>query len=188
MIGIFPGLWLAAAAAQPAPPTGIVFKDKSRDVEVRYAVRPDSVDFSAYMPAGWAISVGIDGDQNGQWGNGAGRKAGETDTSPDRKYGQDVRGGAFCAQYILASIEGDPSEVYMSSDCDGYPSKGRVEISQIDSRGRATVTLHIPSGEVFGPWPDAHLQVCLWDSHTSVCQHSPAAPFVLPNPSLRPQG
>lgn len=174
-------LWLAAAPGPPAGPAAL-FNDPQRGVEVRYSLTAASVAFSAYLPAGWSFSVAIDGDRNGAWGNGAGPAAAVAPTSPDRKFGQEALGGVFCAQYILASRPDHPDEVLISSDCDAYPSLGRVELSQIDSGGRATITYRIPTAEVFGRYPSAHLQVCVWDTKKWGCQHSPKAPFVLPGP------
>jgi hypothetical protein len=180
------GLWIAAASAPAGDVGGILFQDAGRDVAVRYDFTSGRVDFSADLPAGWTFSVRIDGDQNGKWGNGAG--AGALATSPDRTFGQDSRGRVFCAQYILEALPADPSQVYISSDCDGYPSLGWVEMTQLDHRARARITYRIPSPEVFGTRSAAHLQLCVWDTKSWSCQHSPAEPFVLPRPGAAASG
>ncbi|HEU0100649.1 MAG TPA: hypothetical protein VFQ67_17960 [Allosphingosinicella sp.] len=176
------GLSIAAAAAPAGGSGAALFEDATRGVSVRYEVAGGRVDFSAELPAGWTFSVLIDGDQDGKWGNGAGIGAAETPTSEDRTFGQDARGGVFCAQYILASRPEDPSQVLASSDCDAYPSRGWVEMGQLDRRGRARITYRIPSAEIFGSLASAHLQLCVWDSKRWSCRHGPARPFVLRRP------
>ncbi|HYJ82490.1 MAG TPA: hypothetical protein VEW26_06570 [Allosphingosinicella sp.] len=174
---------LAAAASPPVGDAGgIMFQDAGRDVSVRYEITGGRVDFSADLPAGWTFSVLVDGDQNGKWGNGAGISAADVPTSEDRTFAQDSRGGVFCAQYILASLPEDPSKILASSECDAYPSRGWVEMTQLDRRARARITYRIPSPEVFGSRPAAYLQVCVWDSKRWSCQHSPAKPFILLRP------
>lgn len=173
----------AHASAQPTQSGGTLFEDRRREIEVRYAFTPGYVEFSAYLIAGWTFTVEIDGDQNGRWGNGAEAGRPTSETSGDRTFGQDSRNGVFCAQYILTTTPKNPQEVYASSLCSGYPSRGRVEMTQFDNRQRATITYRIPSAEVFGPHRDARLRVCVFDGRRRTCQHSLANPFVLRNPS-----
>jgi hypothetical protein len=182
-------LWLAAAAVSAAAPTaGTVFKDNFLDAEIRYLVSEGRVNFSADLPAGWSFSISIDGDQNGRWGKGVGDEAGGVETSSDRTFGQDVRGSVFCAQYVFTAVPSNLNEIYMSSDCNGYSSKGIVELTQLDARGRATITYRIPAAEIFGGRRDARLRACVWDTKRWTCQHSLAQPFILGNPLLVPTG
>lgn len=173
----------AHASAQPARSGGTLFEDRQREIEVRYAFTPGYVEFSAYLIAGWTFSVEIDGDQNGIWGHGPEALRPTSETSGDRTFGQDSKNGVFCAQYILTTTPENPAQVYASSLCSGYPSRGRVEMTQIDTRQRATITYRIPSAEVFGTHRDARLRVCVFDGRQSTCQHSLANPFVLRNPN-----
>lgn len=178
----------AQTSAQPIQSGGTVFHDRERETEVRYAFTPGHVEFSANLPAGWTFSVAIDGDRNGAWGNGpqTGRSTGAT--SGDRSFGQDSRNGVFCAQYILTTTPGNPEQIHASTDCNGYPSQGRVEMTQLDPRLRATITYRIPSAEVFGTHGDARLRVCVFDGRQSVCYHSLANLFVLRNPDAPSPG
>jgi hypothetical protein len=171
-----------ASSFQAAPSGGKLFEDRQREIEVRYALTPGNVEFSAHLPAGWTFTVEIDGDQNGTWGNGPDTGALTSHASGDRAFGQDSRNGVFCAQYILTTTPGNPAEVYATSECNGYPSHGRVEMTQLDDRLRATITYKIPSAEVFEMHGDARLRVCVWDGRQRTCQHSLANPFVLRNP------
>jgi len=174
------------AAAQRIDAAPAIYEDGQREIAVRFAFVSGAVEFSADLPAGWTFSVQIDGDQNGIWGNGpevAGRMSG--DTSGDRAFGQDSRNGVFCAQYILTTRPGRPEDIYASTECNGYPSHGRVEMTQLDARLRATITYRIPSAEIFGTRGDAHLRVCVFDGQRSTCQHSLARPFVLQSPDAR---
>ena len=171
-----------ASAFQGAPPSGgILFEDRQREVEIRYDLTPGAVMFSANLPAGWTFRIDIEGDQNGIWGNGPDAGPLTRFTSGDRSFGQDSRNGVFCAQYILTTQPGDPAQIRARSECNGYPSHGRVEMTQLDARLRATITYRIPSAEVFGTHADARLRLCLWDGQRSTCQHSLADPFVLRN-------
>lgn len=173
------------ASAQIAQSGGTLFEDRQREVEVRYAFTPGNVEFSANLPAGWTFSVQIDGDQNGAWGNGPEGTRLSGDTSGDWAFAQDSRNGVLCAQYILTTVPGRPEDIYASTECNGYPSQGRVEMTQLDARLRATITYRIPSAEVFGTHGDAHLRVCVFDGRRWTCQHSLASPFVLQNPEMR---
>jgi hypothetical protein len=179
-------LWLAGAPA--APSAGTLLDDSARGVRIGYRRSGERMEFSGDMPAGWTFSVRIDGDRDGRWGYGPEREGIARETSsPDRSYGQDSRGGVFCAQYILTSSPDDPAQVYASSDCDGYPSQGHVEMTQLDRRGWARITYSLPAAELLGGRSDVHLQICLWDSNRWTCAHSPARPLVLADPgALRP--
>ena len=174
---------LSAPATSQTPPAGdVIFEDRQSEVTVRYAFAPGTVLFSADLPAGWTFSVSIDGDRNGRWGNGPESGQLTSDRSGDRTFGQDSRNGVLCAQYILTTAPGDPERIYASSECNAYPSQGRVEMTQLDARERATITYRIPSAEVFGPHGEARLRVCVWNGRQNVCQHSLARPFVLRDP------
>jgi len=185
MAAAFLATFATQASAQPAQSGGALFEDRQRGIEVRYAFTPGTVEFSANLPAGWSFSVEIDGDQNGAWGNGQEGTRLSGETSGDRAFGQDSRNGVLCAQYVLTSVPGRPDDIYASTECNGYPSHGRVEMTQLDARLRATITYRIPLAEVFGAGPDAHLRVCVWDGQRRTCQHSLASPFVLQNPDMR---
>lgn len=169
------------AAAQAIDAAPAIYEDGQREIAVRFAFVSGAVEFSAYLPAGWSFSVQVDGDQNDAWGNGPEGTRLSGDTSGDRAFGQDSRNGVLCAQYILTSVPGRPEDIYASTECNGYPSQGRVEMTQLDERLRATITYRIPSAEIFGTRPDAHLRVCVWDGQRRTCQHSLARPFVLRN-------
>jgi hypothetical protein len=126
----------------------------------------------------------VEGYEDGRWGYGAGMAAGTGKrSSGDVTYGQEADGGAFCAQYVLSSVEAHPDDVYVSSDCNGYPSKGHVELSQVDAGRRVTIVYSIPADELFGGRPAAHLRACVWDKTAWTCQHSPRNPFLLRNPA-----
>ncbi|MDB5693114.1 MAG: hypothetical protein JWO81_2177 [Alphaproteobacteria bacterium] len=161
----------------------VIVADASREVAIRYDFTPTGVEFSGHLPAGWSFSVEIDGDQDGRWGMGPETGAPHVQITPDRSFGQDSRNGVFCSQYIFSSYPQDPSDVYASSECGGLPSKGVVEMTGFDAGMRATIRLKIPYEEVFGNRPDAHLTVCIWDTHRRNCQYSPAKPFVLRRPA-----
>lgn len=173
----------ASSAAQQDPQ--ILLHDPARDVDIRYDMVGPDVVFSAELPVGWSFTVAIDGDRNNIWGNGAGMEVANRGVTTDHKYGRD-QDGSFCAQSILSSFLNDPSQVLVSTDCDGYPSKGRLEWGQRNARKRAVMTLRIPASEIFGKYPDAHLQICLWDTKTEDCQFSPAAPYVLRAAATKP--
>ena len=167
-------------------PEGVIYKDLEHDIRVRYDFTPAGVEFSAHLPASWTFSVAVDGDQDGRWGDGP--EAGRTGThpTPDRKFAQDSRNGVFCSQYVLTSVPQDPSEIYATSECGGYPSRGSVEMSGFDAAMRATIRLKIPAEELFGDRREAHLQLCIWDTRRWNCHYSPAAPFFLPRPATLP--
>lgn len=173
----------APASAQPAQAGGTLFQDRQREIEVRYAFTPGNVEFSAYLPAGWTFSVQIDGDQNGAWGNGPEGTRLSGDSSGDWSFAQDSRNGVFCAAFILTTVPGRPEDIYSTTECNGYPSHGRVEMTQLDARLRATITYRIPLAEVFGTGGEAHLRVCVFDDQRQTCQHSLANPFVLQRPN-----
>jgi hypothetical protein len=180
---------IAALAASPlgaqnaAAPDHVMFDDAARDVRIRYDFTPAGVEFSAHLPAGWSFGVAVDGDQDGRWGDGPENDRVRTHRTADRNFGQDSRNGIFCSQYILTFMQQDPSQISSSSECGGYPSHGSVGISGFDSQMRATITLRIPAQEIFGERADAHLQICLWDTHQLTCRYTPAAPFVLRRPA-----
>ena len=178
-------LAMGAAAVEQQDPQ-ILLHDPIRDVDIRYDMVGSDVVFSAELPVGGSFTVAIDGDRNGVWGNGAGiGVADDPGTRADHKYTQD-QDGSFCAQIILASSLDDPSQILASTDCDGFPSKGHLEWGQRNARKRATMTLKIPASEIFGQNHDAHLQICLWDTKTEVCQFSPTHPYVLKAPTAPP--
>ncbi len=109
-----------ASTSQVAPPSGgTLFEDPQREVEIRYALTPGAVMFSADLPAGWTFGIDIDGDQNGIWGNGPDAGPLTRFTSGDRSFAQDSRNGVFCAQYILTTQPGDPAQIRATSECNG---------------------------------------------------------------------
>ncbi len=175
-------LLLAVDATSVQQDPQILFHDPVRDVDIRYDMTGPDVVFSAELPVGWSFTVELDGDRNGAWGNGAGMAMAERGSSADHGYGRD-QDGSFCAQTILASFDNDPSRILVSTDCDGYPSKGHLEWGQRNARKRAVMTLRVPAPEIFGKNPDAHLQICLWDTKAQTCSYSPTAPYVLKAPT-----
>ena len=170
------------ATAQAIDAAPALFEDSQREIAVRFAFVPGAVEFSAYLPAGWTFSIEIDGDQNGAWGNGPESAHPTSATSGDRRFTQGSETGSFCAQYILTTRPARPDEVYASTECGGYRSAGRVEISQMDDRRRATITYRIPSAEVFDTHRDARLRACVYNGRQWACQHSLANLSVLRNP------
>lgn len=189
-------LAILLAVAQPPPIVSLgwdaggppsdrdIYVDAGSGVRVRYAFTPAGVEFSAHLPAGWTFGVNVDGDQNGVWGSGPEREGVHfADPTPDRAFGQDSRNGVFCSQYVLTAFATNPQNTYSTSECGRLPSSGTVELTGFDAQMRATITLKIPQAELFGDRADAHLQVCVYDTHNWSCQHSPAAPFVLPRPA-----
>jgi hypothetical protein len=173
---------LTSSASTQPPGDRTIYRDAERKIEVKYDFSGDEVLFSAHLPAGWSFTVDIDGDQNGIWGYGPSPDIPSAESSTDHAFGQD-KNGTFCAQYILSSFPQNPSEVRVNTDCDGFPSRGTIEIGQMDAQRRATMTLKVPMSDVFGNGPDAHLQVCVWDTIQSDCRYTPAKPFILPNPT-----
>ncbi|HEX4736540.1 MAG TPA: hypothetical protein VH331_03155 [Allosphingosinicella sp.] len=174
---------LTASASAQSPTGGrSLFVDPERKVEVTYTFIGDEVLFSAHLPAEWSFKVNVDGDQNGVWGYGPSLDMPSADSSADHSFGRD-KNGTFCAQYILSSFPQNPSQTRVTSDCDGFPSKGSIEICQEDAQHGATMTLKVPIAEVFGNQPDAHLQVCVWDTNRSTCQYTLAKPFILVRPA-----
>lgn len=173
---------LALLAAQqgaviPPPPVVVinrdeVYSDTKRNVAVRFAEVPmDMVLFSSELPAGWSFEISIDGNQDGKWGMGPGNPDVSVTTSPDRKYGQDSRNGVFCSQYVFSSFENDPTSIYMSSECGGLKSNGRVIMTGLDANMRSRIMFAIPADEIFGASQSAHVQVCVWDTVRWNCQH-----------------
>jgi hypothetical protein len=178
------GLAASSLGVQDAPSSDhVIFHDAEHDVSILYDFTPAGVEFSAHLPAGWSFRVAVDGDQDGRWGDGRDNGRTGTHPTPDRAFAQDSRNGVFCSAYILSSVPQDPSQVYAESECGGYPSQGSVVMSGFDAHMRATITLRIPAQELFGDRPDAHLQICLWDTQRRSCHHTPAEPFVLRRPA-----
>jgi hypothetical protein len=175
----------AAGGARAAPPAGgTIFRDTARGIEVHYDFTPAGIEFSARLPDEWSFTVNIDGNQDGKWGNGPESDSIVSRQTEDRAYSKESRGGSFCPQYILSWISQDPTQSGSSSICGGYPSKGSVEMWAPDAQDRATMTLKIPLDEVFGKHADAHVQICVWDTHSRTCQFTPAKPFVLRRPAM----
>ncbi len=161
-----PGLPVVSIQGQP------VYADQSHNISVEYFELPQGVSvFTSRLPAGWSFGVTVDGNQDGVWGSGSGMPPNSMMTSPDRKFGQDSRNGVFCSQYVFTSVEGDPAQIYSSSECGELPSNSRVIMSGFDSSMRATLTYEIPSVEFFGPAQTARIQVCVWDTARWTCQH-----------------
>jgi hypothetical protein len=183
------GLLIAALAAalrsgQQAPATDhLLFEDAGRDVRIRYDFTPAGVEFSAHLPAGWTFSVAIDGDQDGRCGEGQQGDRFRVHSTVDRKFAQDSRNGVFCSAYVLSASTQDPGRIYASTECGGLPSGGTVVMTGFDARMRATITFRIPTEEIFGGRPNAHLQICLWDTQRWTCRYTPANPFVLQRPA-----
>ncbi|MDB5699660.1 MAG: hypothetical protein JWN69_2464 [Alphaproteobacteria bacterium] len=172
----------SATAHAAAVGARTIFHDAERNIEVTYDFAAKEVQFSARLPAGWSFLVNIDGDQNGSWGDGAGKPS-SVHPTPDRAFGRD-QNGTFCAQYILSSSPESPSGIGYSSNCDAYPSMGSVEVRQEDKQHRATFTLKVPFAEVFESRRTAHLQVCVWDTQYYTCQFTAEKPFTLRRPAV----
>jgi hypothetical protein len=170
-------IWMIAALA--ASSGQAIYEDRAQDVIVRFAQSPEGeAQFSAYLPAGWTFKVQVDGNQDGNWGVGSGPPRSMAATA-DRTYGQDNRGGIYCSQYIYTAQPNDPTETYASSECGELLSKGHVELSGLDAKTRATITIKLPANELFGALPSAKVRVCVWDTARWSCQHSLANPLIL---------
>jgi hypothetical protein len=174
--------WIVAPGAASANDRTI-FSDPARSVSVLYDFTPLGVEFSARLRVGWSFSVSVDGNQDGKWGHGPFSSTPDLTPTPDRRFGQDSRNGVFCSQYVLASLPGDPDQIALSTECNGALSRGSVLMSGFDARMWATITLRIPSDELFGSYPNAHLQICVWDTRQETCEFSPTRPFVLSHPA-----
>ncbi len=163
-------LWTVASQAIYSDPRGVT---------VEFAqLSADEISFSAKLPAGWSFVVRIDGDQNGKWGTGTGNPT-SMQLTPDLAFGQDSRGGLFCSQSIFTASPIDPDQPFATSDCGVLPSKGRVELSGLDSEAKGTITIKLPIAEVFGIRSTARVQTCVWDTKRMSCQHRLSAPLVL---------
>jgi hypothetical protein len=170
---------LAVQGSAPPPPLPVVstkgqqiYFDPSHNISVEFFELPNGISiFTSRMPAGWTFGVSIDGNQDGVWGSGTGTPSESVATPTDRKFGQDSRNGVFCSQYVFTSVQGDPSQIYASSECGDLPSTGQVIMSGFDSNMRAKISYEIPSLEVFGTKQTAHVEVCVWDTARWACQH-----------------
>ncbi len=170
-------MWMAVALAIGTQQA--VYEDRAQEVTVNFTqMSTADVQFSAHLPAGWSFMVRIDGDQDGRWGVGIGPPKSSKPTA-DRNFGQDARGGIYCPQYILTASSEDPKQIYASSECGQLPSKGHVELSGLDDRTRATITIKLPADELFGTLQTAKIQVCMWDTKQWTCQYTVADPLVL---------
>jgi hypothetical protein len=170
----------ASSAGTPAPspvvsgPGTPVYVDEASDVRVSYVELPTGkVYFSSQLPAGWTFRIEVDGDQNGVWGLGAGKKRDlSVVTSPDYSFGRTSPDGLFCPQYIFTHWEQYPTAAYGYSKCGALKSNGRVIMSAPDSKMRATIQYEVPSDEFFGNRPTARIEVCVWDTKKLVCEHA----------------
>ncbi|MEA2999535.1 MAG: hypothetical protein QOH04_2850 [Sphingomonadales bacterium] len=177
------GLLVSASPGRAAADRGQpVYKDAARNIEILYSTTATEAVFSAWLPAGWVFKVNIDGDQDGRWGDGPEGADIRVHPTGDHAFAQDSRNGIFCPQYILSADPQDPTDIYSTTECGGFPSKGHVELGPLDAQTRATITYRIPLAELFGDRPEAHLQVCLWDTRRRICQFTPAKPLVLHRP------
>lgn len=158
------------------------FIDPVRNVEVRYKAVANRFEFSSLLPEGWAFMVSVDVDQNGRWGNGPMTGMNSLRRSPDRSFGRDADNGGFCAQSVMASMIGNPDRISASTDCGTVPTRGSIDIGGPDAQGRYLMTLSIPNEELFGARPRSNIQICVWDTRRTTCQHSPARPLVLTRP------
>jgi hypothetical protein len=156
-----------------------VYEDRSNDVIVQFVQSADGgAQFSSYLPAGWSFKIQVDGNQDGRWGAGSGPPRSIAPTA-DRSYGQDSRGGIYCPQYIYSAQPDDPAETYASSECGQLPSKGHVELSALDAKTRATVTIKLPADEVFGATRTAKIRACVWNTKYWTCQFTLSDPLTL---------
>ncbi len=150
-------------------------------VNVRYRSNGPLIQFSSELPAGWSFTVAVDGDQNGVWGVGSSQET--SDRSPDFKIGQDSENGIFCGQYILTASATDPTQVFSSTDCDGFPSGGTVTMSQMTQKKSAEITYQIPTSVMFGKNNTIKLQICVWDTQRNKCYFSPQIPYSIKRPA-----
>ncbi|MCL6697935.1 hypothetical protein LZ496_03940 [Sphingomonas sp. NSE70-1] len=149
-----------------------IYADPADDVAVHFVATPfGTVAFTSHLPVGWTFRVNIDGNQDGAWGSGHGMPDNSVQTSPDRTFAQDARNGVFCSQYVFTTFEKDPTSIQVSSECGDLKSNGRVSMSGVDGKGRATITLELPSEEVFGTAQTVRIQTCVWNTERWSCQH-----------------
>jgi hypothetical protein len=174
------GILASGAFASPA-----LYVDASRDIAVGYSFEGDMVVFSGDLPANSTFYVRLDGDQDGQWGDGPKLPQDvRSHATRDWQISYDFRDASFCTQYILASRKGDPSQVLASAVCGSFVSNGQADVQTSRYAGRILIRYRVPTRELFGILPDAHLQVCVWDGQRTDCQHSPADPFILRRPGI----
>lgn len=178
---------ISSTSARAAASDPTIYRDAERKIEVTYDFDGDQVLFSAHLPATWTFTVRVDGDQNGIWGEGPSADIPPGRPTADHSFGQD-QNGTFCSDYILSAFPQDPGRVRVSTDCDSFPSRGSIEIGQMDAQRWATVTLKVPVADLFGNRPEAHLQVCVYDSKAWTCQYTPARPFIIARPSPAQNG
>ncbi|MEP7316674.1 MAG: hypothetical protein ABI667_08245 [Sphingomicrobium sp.] len=166
---------IALAVGVPQP----VYEDRAQAVVVNYMqLSVSNISFSSHMPRGWSFQVQLDGDQNGRWGVGSGPPKTDAPTA-DRTFGLDANGKTYCFQHILTAMPEDPSLVFASSQCGRHPSRGEVAIGNIDDQDRRTITINLPTAELFGTLQTARIRVCVWDTKQIICQYTLADPLVL---------
>ena len=164
---------LAVGVQQP------LYEDRAQAVVVNYTqLSSTNVSFSSHMPRGWSFQVQLDGDQNGRWGVGSGLPKSDAPTA-DRTFGLHADGKTYCFQHILTAMPEDPNLVLASTQCGRHPSRGDVAFGPIDEQDRRSITINLPTAELFGTFQTARIRVCVWDTKQIVCQYTLADPLVL---------
>jgi hypothetical protein len=172
---------LLAGAPQLAMAESKVAVDLGAIGSIRYDLAPGAVVFGAQLPAGWTVSVAVDGDQDGIWGHGPYTGADQSTPTSDIEYSTlgALQGVALCAQYVYAANAKDAEKPYYTSYCNVFASKAEVHVSQPDSDGNVTTGYLIPASELFGSNPTAHVVFIVWDTNMFHQFFTISKPFVL---------
>lgn len=166
---------------KPHPDPRIAYSDPARDIVIRYDVTATGIEFSGKLPAQWTFHISVDGDANGQWGMGPSRTF-HVEKTADWTFAMGADGG-YCPQYIFTANPDDTALVYASSECSRRPSRAQLRVSRPPEGQRRTIIYAIPDEELFGTRPDAHVQICVWDTQQTFCEHGPTTPFIVPRPT-----
>lgn len=170
-------MWITIALAFGVPQS--VYEDRAQAVVVNYTqLSAANISFSSHMPTGWSFQIQLDGDQIGRWGVGHGPPKTDAPTA-DRTFGLDANGKDYCFQHILTAMAEDPNRVFASSQCGHHPSSGEIALGKIDDQNRKTITINLPTAELFGTLQTARIRVCVWDTKQIICQYTLADPLVL---------
>jgi len=175
------GAPLSAAPVEQPPSAEMAVEGTRIGFAVSFGV--GVVQFAALVPKGWQFSVQVDGDQDGKWGVLEGIPTKPVDRTEDRQYAL-TADNQFCPEYIISSIPHIPERVGAATPCGRLPSRGRVEIEGTDDKDRSVVDMKIPTEEVFGDKPTAHVQICIWDTQNWSCIYSPKEPLIIQRPTV----
>lgn len=157
---------------------GNVVDDQGSHVKIGWEDRGAEIVFTAIMPQGYLLTVGIDRDRNGKWGVSA-----YDPKQPSMIFSADVQvaGNAdrLCGQHIYTWNPEHPEAVKTSSACSSTLFGGHAEVSQPDAQGMVTTRYFLASSDVFQGQVDAHLAFRVWDGHDgSYLYYSPVSPLI----------